>query len=129
MPANLYIICHDPYGQNKSADSSSLGAAYVLKRVNNIDMIQHLENILKKEKISPERTALQLICREAEGSLRDALSLLDQVLLNSDDTIKSETVNEMIGKVSKVRVLELLNLIPLIFPVSFQLPLELLYFL
>jgi hypothetical protein len=36
VPANLYIICHDPYGQNKSADSSSLGAAYVLKRVNNI---------------------------------------------------------------------------------------------
>ncbi len=84
---------------------------YDLKRINNIDMIRHLENILKKEKISPERTALQLICREAEGSLRDALSLLDQVLLNSDDTIKSETVNEMIGKVSKVRVLELLNLI------------------
>ena len=36
VPANLYIICHDPYGQNQSADSSSLGAAYVLKRVNNI---------------------------------------------------------------------------------------------
>ena len=84
---------------------------YDLKRVNNIDMIKHLENILKKEKISPERTALQLICREAEGSLRDALSLLDQVLLNSDNTIKPETVNELIGKVSKVRVLELLNLI------------------
>ena len=36
VPHNLYIVCHDPYGQNKSADSSSLGAAYVIKRVNNI---------------------------------------------------------------------------------------------
>ena len=36
VPANLYIICHDPYGQNQSADSSSLGVCYVLKRVNNI---------------------------------------------------------------------------------------------
>jgi len=36
VPANLYIICHDPYGQNKSADSSSLGSTYVLKRMNNI---------------------------------------------------------------------------------------------
>ena len=36
VPANLYVICHDPYGQNQSADSSSLGAVYVLKRVNNI---------------------------------------------------------------------------------------------
>ena len=66
--------------------------------------------ILEKEKISPEKTALQLISREAEGSLRDALSLLDQVLLNSDNTLKSQTVNELIGKVSKIRVLELLNL-------------------
>jgi len=36
VPANLYVICHDPYGQNQSADSSSLGSTYVLKRVNNI---------------------------------------------------------------------------------------------
>jgi len=35
-PHNLYVICHDPYGQNQSADSSSLGAAYVLKRPNNL---------------------------------------------------------------------------------------------
>ena len=32
----MYVICHDPYGQNQSADSTSLGAAYVLKRPNNI---------------------------------------------------------------------------------------------
>ena len=36
VPINMYVICHDPYGQNQSADSTSLGAAYVLKRPNNI---------------------------------------------------------------------------------------------
>ena len=36
VPHNLYIIGHDPYGQNRSADSTSLGSAYVLKRVNNL---------------------------------------------------------------------------------------------
>ena len=36
VPTNLYIICHDPYGQNQSADSMSLGAAYVIKRPNNL---------------------------------------------------------------------------------------------
>lgn len=36
VPLNMYIICHDPYGQSQAADSSSLGAAYVIKRVNNI---------------------------------------------------------------------------------------------
>jgi hypothetical protein len=36
VPLNLYVICHDPYGQNQSADSMSLGSAYVLKRPNNL---------------------------------------------------------------------------------------------
>ena len=36
VPRNLYVVCHDPYGQNQSADSTSLGAAYVIKRPNNI---------------------------------------------------------------------------------------------
>ena len=36
VPRNLYVICHDPYGQNQSADSTSLGSAYVLKMTNNI---------------------------------------------------------------------------------------------
>jgi len=35
-PKNLYIICHDPYAQGKSASSTSLGAAYVIKVPNNI---------------------------------------------------------------------------------------------
>ena len=34
VPSGLYIICNDPYGQNKSAGSTSLGATYVIKRTN-----------------------------------------------------------------------------------------------
>jgi hypothetical protein len=36
VPHNLYIVCHDPYAQGQSADSQSLGAAYVIKRPNNL---------------------------------------------------------------------------------------------
>ena len=36
VPINMYVLCHDPYGQNQSADSTSLGAAYVVKRPNNL---------------------------------------------------------------------------------------------
>jgi hypothetical protein len=36
VPHNLYIVCHDPYAQEKSSTNESLGAAYVLKRVNNL---------------------------------------------------------------------------------------------
>ena len=36
VPINMYVLCHDPYGQSQAADSSSLGAAYVIKRPNNL---------------------------------------------------------------------------------------------
>ena len=35
-PHNLYLICHDPYAQSKSTTNESLGAAYVIKRPNNL---------------------------------------------------------------------------------------------
>ena len=35
-PHNLYIICHDPYAQGRSTTNQSLGAAYVIKRPNNL---------------------------------------------------------------------------------------------
>ena len=36
VPVNLYVLCHDPYGQSQAADSTSLGASYVIKRPNNL---------------------------------------------------------------------------------------------
>jgi hypothetical protein len=38
IPNNMYMICHDPYAHDGSPDGSSLGAAYVIKRMNNIDL-------------------------------------------------------------------------------------------
>jgi len=38
VPNNLYMICHDPYAHDGSPDGSSLGAAYVIKRMNNFDL-------------------------------------------------------------------------------------------
>ena len=36
IPKNLYVVCHDPYAQGKSASATSLGAAYVIKVPNNV---------------------------------------------------------------------------------------------
>ena len=36
VPHNLYLVCHDPYAQSKSVSNESLGAAYVIKRPNNL---------------------------------------------------------------------------------------------
>jgi len=49
-------------------------------RIETNDMVSHLEGIAKKENISAELDALHLIARKADGGLRDALSMFDQLV-------------------------------------------------
>ncbi len=50
------------------------------KRITTNDTVLHLEEICKKEKITAERPALQVIAQKSEGCLRDALSILDKIV-------------------------------------------------
>ncbi len=49
------------------------------KRITINDTVEHLEDIVKKEKLSAEKTALHFIAQKSEGCLRDALSILDKI--------------------------------------------------
>ena len=82
-----------------------------LKRLENVVLINHLTEILQREGLSAEKEALKTIAREAEGSVRDALSILDQVLVNCGSKIENQMVNELLGKISKSDSLNLLELI------------------
>ena len=82
-----------------------------LKRLENVVLINHLIEILQREGLSAEKEALKTIAREAEGSVRDALSILDQVLVNCGSKIENQVVNELLGKISKSDSLNLLELI------------------
>ena len=81
-----------------------------LKRLENVALINHLTEILQREGLSAEKEALKTIAREAEGSVRDALSILDQVLVNCGSKIEIQMVNELLGKISKSDTLNLLEL-------------------
>ena len=82
-----------------------------LKRLENVVLINHLTEILQREGLSAEKEALKTIAREAEGSVRDALSILDQVLVNCGSKIENQMVNELLGKISKSDTLNLLELV------------------
>ena len=82
-----------------------------LKRLESVVLINHLIEILQREGLSAEKEALKTIAREAEGSVRDALSILDQVLVNCGSKIENLMVNELLGKISKSDSLNLLELI------------------
>lgn len=60
-------------------------------------VFDHLKKICGKEKIKIEDDALRNIVRFVEGSLRDALSLLDQALVYAPDGITSATLRELLG--------------------------------
>lgn len=49
------------------------------KRITINDTVEHLEDIVKKENITAEKTALHFIAQKSEGCLRDALSILDKI--------------------------------------------------
>ncbi len=60
-------------------------------------LAEYLSGIAKKEKISVEPEALALLARAAEGSLRDAISLLDQCRSAGEGKVTVESVREMFG--------------------------------
>ena len=72
-------------------------------------MAQHLGNICKKESITVDDAALTRIARAAEGSVRDALSILDQVAALSADNITDETVASILGQADRQAVLAIIR--------------------
>ncbi len=75
-----------------------------------LDLIEgHLNTILKEEKFPFEENSLRLISRAADGSMRDALSLLDQSIAFGGDALKEVDVREMLGSISHEPLLDLLK--------------------
>ncbi len=78
-----------------------------LKRLDAALLMQHLGNIAKAENVEAEEEALRMIARAAEGSVRDALSLLDQAIAYGDGKVKADDVEHMMGLVDRGKVIDL----------------------
>jgi DNA polymerase-3 subunit gamma/tau len=81
------------------------------RRVSVSDLMGRLESVVEQEGVSADSAALLPIARRAEGGVRDALSLLDQVLSFSGDTVSAEDVRRMLGLVEEERFVELLDIV------------------
>jgi len=80
-----------------------------LRRVESGRLVTHLEGILAKENVAAEPEALALIARAAEGSVRDALSLLDQAISHAAGAVRAEDVRQMLGLADHSRIIELFD--------------------
>ncbi len=81
------------------------------RRVSVTDLVARLREVLELEGVTAESDALLPIARRAEGGVRDALSLLDQVLSFSGDTVSADDVRRMLGLVEEERFIELLEIV------------------
>ena len=81
---------------------------FVLRNMTTQQVADHLAHVLESEKIPYEATALQLIGRAGAGSMRDALSLLDQAIAMGSGSVAEQDVRQMIGAVDKQYLYELL---------------------
>lgn len=81
------------------------------KRIGPAEIKERLTSVLESEGIESEPQALAMIARAADGSMRDALSLTDQVLAMGDTRVSADRVREALGLVPEDELLALLDLI------------------
>ncbi|MEJ2452440.1 MAG: DNA polymerase III subunit gamma/tau, partial [Gammaproteobacteria bacterium] len=82
-----------------------------LKRLPLEQIRGHLSKVLSDEIIPADDGALTLIARAADGSMRDALSLLDQAIAYGSGKVENDDVRSMLGSIEQDHVLDLLNLL------------------
>ena len=85
---------------------------YNLSRVNSEELFVYLKNITIKEKRNVEDNAIKLIVKLSEGSVRDALSLLDRATIsNNENSLTFEDAQKIFGYVNKSAYIDLLEII------------------
>jgi len=70
---------------------------FILRKISLEDLIKQLQKVCKAEGIEAERAALEIVARRGEGSVRDSLSLLDQIIAFSGRSISVTDVATILG--------------------------------
>ena len=79
------------------------------KRISTQDIVEALAKICEAEGVGAERAALEHVAREAQGGMRDSLSLLDQLISFCGSEITEAKTREVLGLTSREMMLELLG--------------------
>jgi DNA polymerase-3 subunit gamma/tau len=82
-----------------------------LKRIGLADINRRLSTVLEKEGVEVSDDALSMIARSADGSMRDALSLADQVISIGEGPVTAERVREALGLVPEDEFIAILDII------------------
>ncbi len=81
------------------------------RRIGAVELIDQLRSVAAAEGTSVDELALAVLARSAGGSLRDAISLLDQALAFAQESVTLDDVNGMLGLTGRAAVLALVEAI------------------
>jgi DNA polymerase-3 subunit gamma/tau len=97
--------------QQAAAPILSRCQRFDFRRIGVSDIVDRLADILAKEGSSAEPEALRIVARKADGGMRDALSLMDQVISLTGGEVDTEAVRRVLGLVEEERYIELLDVL------------------
>jgi DNA polymerase-3 subunit gamma/tau len=80
-----------------------------LKQMPREAIVEHLASVLEKEGVPFDREGLALVARGANGSMRDALSLLDQAIAHGGGKVSAPAVSEMLGTIDQSHLVRLVQ--------------------
>ena len=110
-PEHVKFILATTDPQKLPATVLSRCLQFNLKRMTSKLIADRLEHICDAEEIQFQPEALSLLARAADGSMRDALSLLDQAISFCDSNIKESLIMSMLGSINRNHVMRLIELL------------------
>lgn len=109
-PAHAVFILATTEFEKVPATITSRTQRFLFKKISKADIVEKLSKIVKAEKIKIENAALEVIAASADGSLRDAESLLEQINSLSEN-ITLDLAETVLGRASSKKVQQLAELI------------------
>ncbi|MEQ1532125.1 MAG: DNA polymerase III subunit gamma/tau [Sideroxydans sp.] len=108
-PAHVKFILATTDPQKIPVTVLSRCLQFNLKQMPPALIVSHLQYVLGEEEIPFENGALNLVARAAQGSMRDALSLMDQAIAYSSGKVDESLVRTMLGAIDQGYLFDLLQ--------------------
>lgn len=108
-PANVVFILATTEPHKIPATIISRTQRFDFKRITSSTILKRMEYILKQKDIQYEDAALKVIAKAAEGGMRDALSILDQVISFGENNVTLDNALLVTGSVTKMDLLNYLQ--------------------
>ncbi len=108
-PAHVKFILATTDPQKIPVTVLSRCLQFNLKQLPPALILSHLRHVLEQEGIPAEQGALALLSRVAQGSMRDALSLLDQAIAYGQGKVEEDMVRAMLGAIDQSYLYNLLD--------------------